>query len=64
METCELDAEHSELIRLRAEIDKLRAALTEIARGEGAYNRDPLTHASNTIDSMKALAATALEEKP
>jgi hypothetical protein len=48
---CRLAREKSEL---------LRAALQEIAEGRGTYSRDPLTHASNTIDEMKALALSAL----
>ena len=39
---------------------RLLAALQKIAKGEGAYNRDPLTHASNTIEAMKAIAEAAL----
>jgi hypothetical protein len=35
-------------------------ALREIARGEGAFSRDPLTHATNCIESMKAIAAAAI----
>lgn len=35
-------------------------ALREIAKGAGPYSRDPLTHASNTIDAMRAIAKDAL----
>ena len=42
------------------EIERLRAALTEVSKGEGAFSRDPLTHASNTVDSMKQIALDAL----
>ena len=35
-------------------------ALEEIAKGEGAYSMDQLTHAFNTIENMKSLAAPAL----
>lgn len=38
-----------------------RAALTEIAKGEGSFSRDQLEHAGNAIESMKALARAALE---
>ena len=38
----------------------LVAALKEIAKGEGPYNRDPLHHAANTIDAMTKLADDAL----
>jgi hypothetical protein len=41
---------HAELVK----------ALEEIAKGQGAFSRDPLTHASNTIDDMKTLAREAL----
>ena len=36
---------------LRAEV-----ALREIAKKEGAFSRDPLTHAENTIDDMAGIA--------
>ncbi len=35
-------------------------ALEEIAKGEGAYSMDQLTHAFNTIENMKSLADPAL----
>lgn len=38
----------------------LLAALEEIAKGEGAYSRDPLKHAENTIESMKEIARSAI----
>jgi hypothetical protein len=40
--------------------DDLLKALREIAKGEGRYSRDPLEHASNTIEDMKALAEKAI----
>ena len=47
--------------RRRAEAyPALVAALLEISKGEGPYSRDPLTHASNTIEAMKQLAQDAL----
>ena len=42
--------------------DKLVGALREIAKGEGRYSMDQLTHAANTIEDMKALAVAALAE--
>ena len=51
-----------EMAALYTRIKKLEAALREIAKGEGAFSRDPLEHASNTIDSMKGIAKTALDE--
>ena len=41
-------------------VERLIAALAEIAKGEGAYSRDPLIHAGNTIDNMKGIAKAAL----
>lgn len=35
-------------------------ALTKIMKGEGPFSRDPLTHATSTIESMKKLATDAL----
>ena len=40
--------------------DELVGALEKITMGEGAFSRDPLTHAENCIDDMKALARAAL----
>jgi len=45
------------------ELQRLREALKEISKGEGAYSRDRLTHAENTIRAMKDLARDALGEK-
>lgn len=41
--------------------DSLLKALEEISEGAGAYSRDPLTHAGNCIDEMKAIARAALD---
>jgi hypothetical protein len=46
--------------KLKAELAALRAALQEIARGEGPFSRDPLTHAANTIEAMRECALSAL----
>lgn len=40
--------------------DELLEALKEIAKGEGEYSRDRLTHAANTIDSMQTAARAAI----
>jgi hypothetical protein len=42
------------------EIERLRAALWEISKGEGAFSRDQLTHAKNCIESMRQIAYDAL----
>ncbi len=44
----------------------LLEALKEIAKGEGPFSRDQLTHAQNCIEYMKeqALAAIAAAEAP
>ena len=39
-----------------------RAALRQIAKGEGAFNRNPLKHAENVIEEAKSLARAALGE--
>jgi len=39
---------------------ELLAALTEIAKCEGAYSRDELTHARNTIENMAMIAENAI----
>lgn len=38
----------------------LLAALKEIGLGNGTYSRDPLQHASNTIEAMKEIARAAI----
>ena len=38
------------------------AALEEIAKGEGAYSRDQLTHANNTIENMLSIAEKAIKK--
>lgn len=48
--------------RLIASAPDLLAALEEIAKGEGAFSLDPLTHAGNTIDNMKEIARAAIEK--
>lgn len=40
----------------------LIAALRQIAKGEGRYSRNKLTHAGNTIDDMTAIALSAIED--
>jgi hypothetical protein len=35
-------------------------ALKEISKGMGRFSRDPLTHAENCVEDMKALALKAL----
>lgn len=41
-------------------IEALYEALTEIAKGEGPFSRDPLIHAENCIESMKDIAHAAI----
>ena len=38
----------------------LLAALQEVAEGAGRYSKDPLTHAENCIEDMKAIARSAI----
>lgn len=45
------------------EIERLETALREIIKGEGAFSRDPLVHASNTIDHLVEIAQEALKIK-
>ena len=58
---------HTEELVTKAEYDRLKAsnaellkALKIIAEGAGAFNRDPLEHASNCIDEMKETARAAI----
>lgn len=47
----------------RARIEQLEAGLNEIAKGEGEFSRFPLIHATNTIESMKAIARALLKDR-
>lgn len=51
---------HDGVMALKAENERLRAALTEISEGRGPFSRDQLTFATNTIESMKQIALDAL----
>jgi hypothetical protein len=44
----------------RAVRREAEAVLREIAEGRGRFSLDPLTHATNTIEDMKAIALRAL----
>lgn len=46
------------------EIERLRGFLQKISEGKGAFSMDPLEHAGNCIDAMKALAVAALAGEP
>lgn len=48
--------------QLEATNTKLLEALKEIAKGEGAYSRDPLKHAGNTIVNMRQIAREAIRK--
>lgn len=48
---------------LAERVKALEDALTEIAKGEGAFSRDRLQHAGNCIENMKAVARAALNPK-
>src|SRR5687767_3708649 len=52
------DAEH--IVRCVNHWDELVAALERIELGEGRFSRDPLTHASNCVEDMIAIAREAL----
>jgi len=41
-------------------VEKAIEALEQIAKGEGRFSRDQLTHANNTVEDMKAIAVAAL----
>jgi hypothetical protein len=49
------------ITRLQARIDYLELALKKIVKREGRFSRDPLTHASNTIDDLCEVAQLALD---
>lgn len=44
-------------------IERMERMLQRISEPEGAYNRDPLTHASNVIENVRAIALEALKEE-
>ena len=45
---------------LAHKLDDALAALKEIAKMEGAYSRDPLTHAENVIENLTNIANKAI----
>ena len=57
-----LEGMDEEANKLLAENKRLRAALEEIAKGEGAFSRDRLEHATNVIENAIDLAKQALKE--
>jgi hypothetical protein len=61
-EDCPLSRPHPGAALL-ARLKRCEEALRAIAKGEGAFSRDPLTHATNTIENLKAIAADALAGK-
>jgi hypothetical protein len=56
------DCIQTQLTTTQSKLAKAITALEEIKGGKGEYNREPLIHARNTIESMKALASTTLAE--
>lgn len=48
------------LAAARLENGRLREALSEVTKREGAFSRDHLEHANNTIDNMAEIATRAL----
>ncbi len=57
---CKTGESASIIEQLRARVAALSEALEQITKGEGRFSMDHLTHASNTIDDMKAIAREAL----
>lgn len=57
----EIESLKAENARLKSSRDRLLEALKEISKREGAFSRDPLTHAENTIDSMAGIAEAAIK---
>ena len=49
-----------EVKRLREENAEMLEALKEIAKMEGPYSRDPLTHAENVIENLTNIANKAI----
>ena len=55
---------HERANKAEARAERMEAALIEIQEGAGPFSRDPLQHASNTIEAMKKLAREALAPEP
>ena len=47
---------------MEEKIEKVIKILVEAEQGMGAFSRDRLTHADNTIESMKKLIREAINE--
>lgn len=54
------DCDSVRVLELESDLLRLTQALQEISKAEGRYSRDRLTHAENTIESMKEIALHAL----
>jgi len=57
-----LDDIEKRIVELVAENAELLTALKEISNGAGAYSKDPLRHAENVIENLKAIARIAIEK--
>jgi hypothetical protein len=56
----QINEQGAELDTLRAEHAEMLAGLKEIAKGEGRFSCDPLTHADNCIEDMKGIAVALI----
>jgi hypothetical protein len=55
---------NADILFLLAYCKQMREALEEIKLGRGPFDRDPHTHANNTIEAMKGEAMNALTKDP
>lgn len=60
----ELAASQAQVAICRDCLESKDVKLGEICEGKGPFSRDPLQHASNTIEAMRELAMEALALKP
>lgn len=60
---CPVDLRTDQFRALFYALKLARHYLKEIKKGSGPFSRDPLTHAGNTIEAMKADAERGLGER-
>ena len=59
---CTIEWDAIDQCPLCAAAPEMLTALKEIAKGEGRFSRDPMTHAQNTIEDMLHIANVVIDK--